>query len=475
MKSIFNKTGLSSCMAIAAMCLTLFNACKEEVVDVGQLDESSYHISSESIGLLVGEDGKSNSSLLEFKEQKTYTLTVQLTKPATQDITNTLAINEEVLIKYNEANGTSYRLFPKELVTLPNSGSFEIKSDSKVSSEISVQVETSADLDGTETYVVPLSSNLSGAQGSVNFLLFVRDNSKLPTPDKSTGIKIVSCIEVNDTNPLNNLSLTLQNSGKPLVDMVILFSSNINYNAQTGKVIVTHNPNITHILENKEKYLKPLKDKGMKVILSILGNHDRSGVANLGPAAAKQFAQELKATCEAYDLDGVFFDDEYSSYQTPVPPGFVTPSRQAAARLCYETKQAMPDKLVIVYVYSRTDNFGGTNAIPEAQAGEYVDYALHDYLGSAELDARYPGLPKSRWGMRSGEYAQGRYPSATQLRSIRTGGYGAHMIFAFDPNRSNWSTGTTSARQLPALQNIAVELFQDVLVFDETHKYAKDW
>ncbi len=470
MKSIFNRTGLSSWMAMAALCLTLFNACKEEVVNVGKLDESSYLVSSESMGLLIGEDGKSGSSLVEFREQKTYTLTAQLTKPATQDITNTLTINEEVLNKYNEANGTSYKMFPRELVSISNSGSFEIKSNAKVSSEISVQVETSADLNDAETYVVPLSSNLSNTQGAVNFLLFVRDNSNLPSPDKSTGIKIISCMEVNDTNPLNNLSLTLRDSGKPLVDMVILFSSNINYNAQTGKVIITHNPNVTHILENKEKYLKPLKDKGMKVILSILGNHDRSGVANLGPVAAKQFAQEIRATCEAYDLDGVFFDDEYSAYQTPVPPGFESPSNKAAARLCYETKQAMPDKLVMVYVYGRTNNFGGSsNAIAEAQAGDYVDYALHDYLRSTSLSSAYPGLPTSRWGMWSGEYVLNRYPTVSNLRSLRSGGYGAHMIFAFDPNRSNWNNQRT------ALNNIAVELFSDVLVYDEAHKYAKDW
>ena len=208
----------------------------------------------------------------------------------------------------------------------------------------------------------------------------------------------------------------------------------------------------------------------MKVILSILGNHDRSGVANLGEQTAREFAREIRDVCAAYDLDGVFFDDEYSRYETPAPAGFVTPSYQAAARLCYETKLAMPEKLVMVYVYSLTGNFGGANAIPQAQAGEYVDYALHDYLASFDLTNRYPGLPRSGWGMSSGEYGLNRYPTTTALRNLRSGGYGAHMIFAFDPNRANFSS-----RQMPALQNIASILFDDELVFDTNHRYAKDW
>lgn len=283
-------------------------------------------------------------------------------------------------------------------------------------------------------------------------------------------IQIISCMEVNNTNPLNNLSLTLSSTGEPLIDMVILFSSNINVDRETGEVEITHNENVTHLLENRQKYLQPLKDKGMKVILSILGNHDESGVANLDEQTAQAFAQKIKNTCETYDLDGVFFDDEYSAYQTPVPPGFVTPSNQAAARLCYETKLAMPSKLVMVYVYSRTGNFAGTNAIPQAEAGEYIDYALHDYLQSYDLTNYYPGLPRSGWGMSSAEYALNRYPTTTALNNLRAGGYGAHMIFSFDPTRSNFSSN-----QQPALENLATILFDDQLVVDQTQIYAKDW
>lgn len=105
-----------------------------------------------------------------------------------------------------------------------------------------------------------------------------------------------------------------------------------------------------------------------------------------------------------YNLDGVFFDDEYSAYQTPPPAGFVTPSNNAAARLAYETKQAMPNKLVTVYVYSRTSSF--PNTVDGVKAGSYVDYAIHDYGGSYDLATNYPGLAKSGMVMSSQEFNQ---------------------------------------------------------------------
>lgn len=296
---------------LGVMALFAFNSCKEEVVKVGEEKEASYETNPNALATLIGQNGKSDQSLFEFKSAGEFGLYVELTKPSAAAVNNSVAINEEVLQAYNSKNETSFKMFPKELISLVDQGKFSINANDKKSSEIKIRLTSNQQLSEAETFAIPLRTKLADGQ-SIDYLLLVKDVSKLPNADKSTGIKIISCMEVNDTNPLNNLSITLKNSGKPLVDMVILFSSNINYNEQLGKVMITHNPNVTHILENKDKYLKPLRDRGIKVILSILGNHDKSGVANLDGEAAKAFAQEIAATCKAYDLDGVFFDDEYS-------------------------------------------------------------------------------------------------------------------------------------------------------------------
>ncbi|MFZ4861781.1 BT_3987 domain-containing protein [Sphingobacterium sp. Mn56C] len=473
MKYLTKKYSLRALGLAVGLLMFSLHGCKDHAIQVKTIDESNYGVSNESIGFLAGADGKLDLSNMEFRKEGSYDVLLQLSKPNSQGVKGAVIYNKDILQAYNSKNGTTFKAFPKTLVSFSGNGQVEVKAHAVASDPVKVSVKTSPEIDGKETYVIPLSTTLtSGAvpSSSTDLLLFVNDLSSVPSTAKSTGIQIVSCMEVNDTNPLNNLSLKLKNSDKYLVDMVILFSSNINYDAATAKVKVTHNPNVTHLLANSAKYLKPLQDKGMKVILSILGNHDRAGVANLSDAAAKAFAQELKAVCEAYNLDGVFFDDEYSAYQNPVPPGFVSPSYRAAARLVYETKMAMPNKLTMVYVYSRTGHFGGNNAIAEAEAGQYVDYALHDYGGGYDLSSNYPGLPKSRWGMYSGEYSLNRYPSVSSLNALRNGNYGAHMIFAFDPKRPNFDS-----RQKPALQNLAKILFDDDLLLDESQVYSKDW
>ena len=40
-----------------------------------------------------------------------------------------------------------------------------------------------------------------------------------------------------------------------------------------------NNPNVQFLLDNNEQFLQPLRKRGMKVILGILGNHDAAGVA----------------------------------------------------------------------------------------------------------------------------------------------------------------------------------------------------
>ena len=64
-----------------------------------------------------------------------------------------------------------------------------------------------------------------------------------------------------------------------------------------------------HILDNRDIYIRPLQEAGIRVSLTILGNGDGSGVANLSDEAARAFAQDLRSIVDTYGLDGVDFDD----------------------------------------------------------------------------------------------------------------------------------------------------------------------
>ncbi|NDV69910.1 DUF1735 domain-containing protein [Dysgonomonas sp. 25] len=448
----------------------MFAACSDDVNVGNKVDEGNYETSDKVAGYLIGADGKKSTTYAEFRDAADISLYLALNKNATQAVSATLKFDASVLERYNTAHGTNYALFPQASVSFASAGAVSVANGAIKSDAAVVSVVSDGTLNPETTYVIPVSTDLNNGDillgEESTLLIFVKDLSQIPTADKASGIKIISCMEVNDTNPLNNLCFTLQDSGKPLVDILILFSGNVNYDETTGRVYNYNNPNVQHLLDNREKYLKPLQDRGIKVVLGILGNHDRSGVANLSKETAQAFAQELKAVCDAYNLDGIFWDDEYSSYISPPPPGFVSPSSAAAARLCYECKQAMPDKLMCAYVYGLTRNFPSVDGV---QPGDFVDWGIHDYGGSSDLSGNYPGLPKSGMALYSQEFAQGRTTSEANLRRLRNDGYGGNMIFAMDPFRSNFNSS-----QLPAMQRMARVLYDEELVYDG-QPYAKDW
>jgi len=440
----------------------------DDSIDVRDVDDGNFVTSNKTLAYVVNGEGKFHSSLTEFRNNSSTKLYVALTKNASGAINGTFEYNAEVLNEFNATNNSNYELFPQELVTINESAIIE--EGGRKSAPVYVEMVSDEVLDSDKSYVIPIRAKLSGggvewSEKGDDYLIFVKDLTNAEGCEKESGIKIISCMEINDTNPLNNLCFSLKESGKPLIDMVILFSSNINYNTETGRCYVNHNENIQHVLSNRDKYIKPLQDKGMKVILSLLGNHDRSGVANLADESARVFAQEVKRVCDAYQLDGVFFDDEYSSYETPPPPGFVTPSSSAASRLIYEVKRAMPDRLTMAYAYSRTNYLVDVDG---QQPGAFTDYGLSDYLRGSDLSSNYPGMPRSNMALWSQELALNRYASVSRLTSMREDGYGTHMIFAMDPNRDNFD------RQFGAMENVANLLFDDELVYDE-QPFAKDW
>lgn len=461
------RTYLFTLLFASAGCL--FTSCEEDV-EVGRIDESGYATNNDLMGYLIDNNGKRAISNVEFRSEGTSEVYLSTTQKAGEACTATIAYDPTVLDAYNAKHDSKYEAFPQKAVTIDAEGLLTIGKGNNVSNKLKVTFRTTEGLSSERSYVIPIritpkSGGLKLTEEESTYLIFVKDLTGIPDCNKSTGIKIISCMEVNDTNPLNNLCFTLKNSGKPLVDILIIFSANINYNAETGRVYVSKNENVQHLLNNRMKYLKPLQDRGMKIVLGILGNHDRSGVSNLADNTAKAFAQDIKAVCDAYHLDGVFFDDEYSKYQYPAPEGFVNPSSAAASRLCYEVKQAMPTGLVCAYAYGSTSSLP---AIEGQTSGTFVDYGIHDYRNGYDLSKNYPGMPKSGMALYSQEFNRGYFVSENNLRSLRRDGFGAHMIFAMDPFRAN------SSRQISAMQSIAKVLFDDELVYDNK-PYRKDW
>lgn len=283
---------------------------------------------------------------------------------------------------------------------------------------------------------------------------------------------VFSCIEVNNTNPLQTQNFRLKKANKYLFDGVILFSSNVNFSKRDNEVYIHNNDNVQAILNNYDHYIKPLKDQGIKVFLSLLGNHDGSGLANMSDARCRDFAKAIADTLDKYDLDGVFFDDEYSEYNKDLAAqgfeGFDSRGSSArASRLAYETKQAIGDRWVVCYKYGA---FNSLTTVDGVKPGQYVDYVLTDYgvVGVwASNQSTYPGTTKRQWGTCS--INMSGYTNFSNVKKNRTEKYGAFMVYNLDQTSGNYGYV-----YYDTLLKLAKNLFDDELEVDET-LYKKDW
>lgn len=464
-------------MAMVAMAAT---ACQEDV-NIGNVQAPDVDGSGDALLYVSDAAGSTGHSNMEFRDNAALDLYVNATAANAADANVKFAYDPTVLEQYNAANGTEFEAFPESMVAFSNDGLAILAAGEVKSAPVTMTLTSDGSLDNEATYVVPLrisavDSHASVASMSQTRLVFVKDLSALPDCFKTwtdengevhEGIKIFSCMEVNDTNPLNNLRFTLKNSGKYMVDAMVMFSGNINYNAETGRVYFNANPNVQHLLDNREKYLKPLQDRGMKIIMGVMCNHDRACISNLADETARLFAQELKALCDAYQLDGIFWDDEYCSPIYPAPPGFTNRSNKQFSRLAYEVWKLQPERWNVAYGYSTT---GSAQEIDGVQPGVFITYCLPDYSSSySDLSRNYPGMPREHMGGCSMEFAQGLwYASESTLRNMRNDGFGAHMVFAMDPYRS------TASGQEGAMDKLARAFYEDEVVV-EAARYAKDW
>lgn len=242
--------------------------------------------------------------------------------------------------------------------------------------------------------------------------------------------KLTVYVETNDINPLNAGEYYFCNSSprEEVVDHVILFASNIRGNATSAWL--HHNQNQTYILNNVSTLVQPLQNKGIKVLLGLLGDHTGVGFANLNSDMIESFAQQVATCVNTYGLDGVDLDDEYARYDL-APAGLPSPSAVILGNLVTRLRQLMPNKLITAF------SFG--NYIPYMGATVFnsLDY-MHPNFGCNPIPPS--GLPNSKWAKLS-IHIQGpniTIPSSSTIESCveSYSGYGEIMMF----NLRQWNT-----------------------------------
>ncbi|WP_316845937.1 endo-beta-N-acetylglucosaminidase H [Pedobacter psychrodurus] len=205
------------------------------------------------------------------------------------------------------------------------------------------------------------------------------------------GPKGVCYVEVNSFD-IRNVGKYKLSSGEQLFDIAIIFAANINYNTSTQKAVLGFNPNVTNVLNNRTTYIKPLQDKGIKVLLSILGNHQGAGFCNFtSQASATAFAQQLANAVTTYGLDGIDFDDEYAEYGVN---GTGQPNASSFVYLVTALRQLMPNKIISFYFFGPAASRLSFNGVT---VGSKVNYSWNAIYGSFS-PPNVPGLTKANLG-----------------------------------------------------------------------------
>lgn len=351
---------------------------------------------------------------------------------ADEEIKATLSLDDQTTKSGNMDK--LYKPIPHEAITL-SANELTIAAGESESPEVTIGIEAKA-LEPNESYRVRVNATLHNG-------ITPTDGSTLTADiilrrESNRTIRQILFFEVNNCNPLNALEYRLED-GSQFFDAVVLFAANINYDAQNDKVYLSNNPNVQALLDGSESYLQPLREKGIKVYLGLLGNHDVAGLAQLSGWGAEMWAEEVAEACRKYRLDGVALDDEYSKAPDTSNKWFTNRSAYAGAKLAYELKSAMAEKCywptdVAIYEYGALYNLPSIVADGRTHTqSEFIDILIPDYGSSSQP---YGDLGLENCCGISLEMNYGYRLTSDYATAIKESGYGWCMWFGFDPSGS---------------------------------------
>ncbi|MDR0567923.1 MAG: hypothetical protein LBG87_01780 [Spirochaetaceae bacterium] len=169
-------------------------------------------------------------------------------------------------------------------------------------------------------------------------LLFIPDAPDKYPPKSSRIVRVAQYIDTAAPYAAETLvsvpGYVLEGSQKYYFDYAILSGASVKQGDVTA--YLTYSDELLFFLRNRETYLKPLRDRGIKVLLGITGGFDSVSFGSLRKTdkdhddsvkkmfASEQalFAQECSDACKFYGLDGVEFYDINAAgekHGTPYP------------------------------------------------------------------------------------------------------------------------------------------------------------
>lgn len=364
-------------------------------------------------------------------------------KNGSRDVVAEFDDSEETLAeltkKYADFKGISlYKLLDRDKYTLPES---VIMNKEQTSVTISIKINNQDD----GTYVLPLVLKSGDEEVGLQFVEIVNSEAfdidmtwvdRTPTVEEPRIVAIVEATE-NDLRNIGNYMLypygeSQPEKRRPLFDMAVIFSANVNFDEFSCKPVLYYNEDVKRILDNIDIFVRPLQEKGIKVLLSIMPNHQGIGFSNLDISndrkMIKDFAADISSAVSKYGLDGVMFDDEYADYPASleaVQPGRPMIQMGSFHFLIKELRDLMPyvegqqwkDRKNIITMY----NIGYNSNSRTGERGWCLFSNDFDYIKNGDGKWNDDDMSESRKAVREWVKNPENQPVLDELSEIKVG------------------------------------------------------
>ena len=364
-------------------------------------------------------------------------------KNGSRDVVAEFDDSEETLAeltkKYADFKGISlYKLLDRDKYTLPES---VIMNKEQTSVTISIKINNQDD----GTYVLPLVLKSGDEEVGLQFVEIVNSEAfnidmtwvdRTPTVEEPRIVAIVEATE-NDLRNIGNYMLypygeSQPEKKRPLFDMAVIFSANVNFDEFSCKPVLYYNEDVKRILDNIDIFVRPLQEKGIKVLLSIMPNHQGIGFSNLDISndrkMIKDFAADISSAVSKYGLDGVMFDDEYADYPASleaVQPGRPMIQMGSFHFLIKELRDLMPyvegqqwkDRKNIITMY----NIGYNSNSRTGERGWCLFSNDFDYIKNGDGKWNDDDMSESRKAVREWVKNPENQPVLDELAEIKVG------------------------------------------------------
>jgi hypothetical protein len=435
-------------------------SCSNDNIVIGEVDETQYILSGESLGFLRDVNTSYTEIAVEVSGVTNRNIYLGLTKATGKNVNATVEVNTTLVDAYNEAHSTTYAAFPAAQVSITGNGALSVAQWKIASDPLTVSLTKGTLVTGS-TYLLPITVKdgatvpMTSGLHVLYYVVKVIDDATSASTDKYiTGttdrlFRTMCYIEVGNASAnLLNVGAYALEDGTPFFDIAVLFAANIKYEEATGEVSLVYNESVGHILRNRDTYIKPLQDKGIKVILGVVGNWDMAGVANLQGEALRNYAMQCKIAIDTYGLDGIDFDDEWSAYSSATGAAYTAfmaskwypewaASGTKMARLIIETRRLLgPEKIITLFEYGYGRNLPAN--VDGVHMVDIIDYSMYAiYQNTGTMNTSYVNMPAAKYSPKAVNVAGGNavaQMTAANLRTtctnIKNGSYG--FLFFYD-------------------------------------------